>query len=169
MDEGRKALTQLPMIEVLQHEDGVSGRIILRPNLSASWRTNLIFVLFLMLVMQLIAAMFAYLGAWPILPFAGAESLFILLVLYFWYRRYAEQEVLTFAASHLLLERGQYLPRQTWQFDRFWLRGYIDQRPQGLPSVYLKCQGRALEIGRYLSEDEKRQLVRCLPHFVSLV
>ncbi len=57
--------------------------IVAKPNQSATWRTNL-WVLGMIAVPSLGAAIgFTLLGAWPILPFAGAELLALGFALYY--------------------------------------------------------------------------------------
>ena len=53
--------------------------IIARPNQSATWNTNVLVLLVLSVPVLGIAAAFALLGAWLILPFAGLELLALAL------------------------------------------------------------------------------------------
>ncbi|MFT5577171.1 MAG: putative membrane protein [Bermanella sp.] len=65
----------------LQHSS--SGQcLILAPNRSADWQANKRLIVAITLISTLIAGGFAYLGAWIILPLAGAEVLGLSAALY---------------------------------------------------------------------------------------
>jgi uncharacterized membrane protein len=80
--------------------------IIVKPNKSATWRTNL-YVLIAVSIPSLGAAIgFTLLGAWPILPFAGAELIGLGAALYYvnWKLEY-RQVVTVHAATYQNRER----------------------------------------------------------------
>ena len=112
--------------------------------------------------------MFASLGAWPVLPFAGLEVLVLSLVIYSWYRRYTEQEVLRFEPGYLHLQRGQTFPRCDWRYERFWIQVCVVKSGESIPRVVVKYRDKHIEVGRFLNEREKHQLIQCLRHFVTL-
>ncbi len=137
------------------------GRILLRPNRSWTWRANIMLVGTLMAVSGTMATVFAYQGMWLILPFTALEMSVLLACLYYCVRRTHQQEVLTFSPEHLVYERGVGKPDRRERFPRFFTRFFV--RPPPHPwyrkRIALKCRDRELEIGGFLTSDEKDDLV----------
>jgi uncharacterized membrane protein len=99
-----------------------------------------------------IAAAFAWLGAWLILPFAGIE----VLVLFFAFRcieRHArDYERLTISGDLLQIEIAEVKSVQQVQFNRWWAQ--VIYEPDG-SRLALRSHGREVEFGRHLTEDER--------------
>ncbi len=141
---------------------------VLRPNRSLSWRQNLgvfggLCLVTLMLVLPLVS-----MGFWLVLPFAVLELLAVGIGLYFVTCRCHECEVICVAADSIRIERGRRRPQQSWVLTRHWARVVLTNCPrQWYPSrLQIRAQGRAVEIGRFLIEEERcelaRELTRCL-------
>lgn len=141
--------------------DTAQGRIVLRPNRSWTWRANIMFVGTLMGVSGTVATVFAYRGAWLVLPFTFIEMSVLLASLYYCVRRTHLQEVLTFSADQLLVERGIGGPQTRLRFDRYFARFLVRRadHPWYRKRVAVRCRGRETEIGAFLSSDEKDRLV----------
>jgi uncharacterized membrane protein len=92
--------------------------IIVKPNKSATWRTNL-YVLIAVSIPSLGAAIgFTLLGAWPILPFAGAELIGLGAALYYVNWKLEYRQVVTFHAATIKIEKGYFVPKRTWLWQR---------------------------------------------------
>ena len=111
-----------------------------------------------------IAAIFAYLGLWLILPFAGLEILALALGLYFCSLRCRDREVITVTRDSLIIERGRYKPKQHWQFQRTWTKLELKQPVHAMHSsrLLVRSKGQELEIARYLTNKEKKTLADSL-------
>lgn len=106
---------------------------------------------------------FWYLGAWPVVGFAGAEVLLALWLL----RRHAagahETEVLVLSEAGLHVVRIDRGGRRSEQLvDSGWLRAELEERPGRGPALLLKSRGRRIEVGAALGEAEKRNLAAAL-------
>ena len=141
-----------------------TGRIVLRPNRSWSWRANVCLLGTLMAVSGTVGLLLAYRGMWPILPFTALEGIAVLACLYCCVRRTHVQEVLTFSPDLLLYETGVGRPRTRRQFKRYFTRFLV--RPPSHPwyrqRIALRCRDQELEIGSFLTGEEKDHLVAAL-------
>ena len=142
----------------------VSGKIVLRPNRSWTWRANTYFVGTLMVISLSIAVAFTLQGRWVILPFTVLEMAILLACLYYCVRRTHIQEVLTFSPESLVLERGINRPQLRVEFQRYFTRFFVrgPKHPWYRKQIALRCRDRELEIGSFLSSDEKDDLIRQL-------
>ncbi len=148
------------MVDVERNGQGRGWRFVLQPNRSLSWRGSVLFFFSLCLVSGAIAAGFSLLGFWMILPFAGLEMLALGAGLYVVARRCYEREVICIGGESIHVERGGACPRQCWTLARRWARVVLEQCPGGWYSsrLLLCSRDRAVEIGRFLHEDERRRL-----------
>jgi len=114
----------------------------------------------IVLVMSsVIAFSFALLGAWMILPFSGLEMLTLGTCLYLCARQAQHCEVITITADTVEIARGRRQPEQTASFVRGWSRVLLNRRQGWYPSrLYIGAHGRMIEVGRCLTEPDRRQL-----------
>lgn len=144
------------------------ARIILQPNRSWSWRANVWFIATLMAVSLLVAAGFTSRGFWVILPFTILEMSVLTGCLYYCVRRTHITEVLYFNQHQLIFERGINRPVERFAFERYFTRFLV--RPAPHPwrrkRIELKCRNRALEVGGFLGDEEKDQLIRELRRII---
>lgn len=112
------------------------------------------------------AILFAILGAWPVLPFVGAELLLVLGLVAL-HRRWsaAQVEVVVLTPDRLRVTaadgRGG---RQEVVLDPYWARVEATERPGAVPLLRLAARGQGVEIGRYLNAREKAELAAALQH-----
>ncbi|MDD2770473.1 MAG: DUF2244 domain-containing protein [Methylococcus sp.] len=150
------------MIESERDPETGGKRIILKPNASLTrWQARALLA-GVALVMGTIAAVFAYIGCWFVLPFAGAEWLVLAYCFSLAFKQSAVREVITVTEADVKIERGVLNPEQTYRFQRAWLGLSLDRsRAAGHPSrLCLKRHGRKIEIGRFLVEAEREALYR---------
>ncbi|MEQ8861368.1 MAG: DUF2244 domain-containing protein [Pseudomonadales bacterium] len=154
---------------IVSEFDGAEGRIVLRPNRSWTWRANAYLVGTLMAVSGSMATLFAYQGMWLILPFTVIEMSVLLACLYYCVRRTHLQEVLTFSPEYLVLERGVGRPERRDRFQRYFTRFFVRRPPHPWyrKRIALKCRDLELEIGSFLNNDEKDDLVVALRDMIA--
>ncbi len=106
--------------------------------------------------------LFAILGAWPVLGFAGGELLLV-LGLFLLHRTHARRRVERISLSDGKLRirrtdgRGE---MQEAVLDPYWARLRLEEGNAG--RLLVGHRGRESEIGVYLNEDEKADLARAL-------
>lgn len=113
------------------------------------------------IVSGLIAIGFAAVGAWLILPFAGAELVGLYLAFRYLAQREGDYERLTIAGDQLVVERCTRGKLDRFECNRLWAQVVV-RNDLGGCQVALRSRGREIEFGTYLSEgariDAARQL-----------
>jgi uncharacterized membrane protein len=101
---------------------------------------------------------FTILGAWPVLAFAGVETAMVIGMLAL-YRSQARRslETVTMMEGRLLIRRREGKRREEADFDPFWARLRWEER-----RLFIAHRGAAIEIGRFLTEEEREDLARSL-------
>lgn len=152
------------MISNQTDSNGDQFMIVLRPNQSWSWQANVYLIASLLAISLTVGIVFLLQEYWLILPFTLAEVMLVAVCLHYCVRRTHQQEVITLTRDTVTLERGIKQPEQQQQFHRYFTRFFVHPpRFRGHGQVIaLRCQGEEQEIGSFLSEQEKNELVRML-------
>ena len=150
-------------------DQGTRGTIVLQPNRSFSWRENLWFLFGIGTLSLLIGLMFLLQGFWLILPFGVLEVGLLGVCLYHCARFTHLQEVITFTPDHLTIERGYDRPTKRHEFHRIFAKIFV-QKPVHRwygSKVAIRSKGKEVEVGSFLSEDERKSLIKDLRSMVS--
>jgi uncharacterized membrane protein len=99
------------------------------------------------------------LGYWPILPFAGAELVFLAWALKSNMARRFESEHIEVTETEVVVERDRGTPRRI-VFPRHWAQVKIrrPKSPLHRGQLVIELHGRGHEVGKFLTEEERRQL-----------
>jgi uncharacterized membrane protein len=99
-------------------------------------------------------------GFWPVLPFAGLELIALGIAFYLCQSRSQNREVVSVGASLVTVEKGRHEPQEHWECPRAWARVLLERSPIAwYPSrLCIAYQGRRIEIGEFLHEEERRGL-----------
>jgi uncharacterized membrane protein len=156
------SLYQDPADQELEH------RIELAPNCSLTPRSARLFVGSTAAATFGLAGFFALQGLWPILPFAGLEIGLLAWAVRSSMRRGEEREVILVSDSEVVIERRAPTGSGLTVFPRHWARVKLrDPQTAARPSrLTIESHGRACEVGRFLTEDERRGLARRLQRLV---
>ncbi|MCE2509491.1 MAG: DUF2244 domain-containing protein [Alphaproteobacteria bacterium] len=95
-------------------------------------------------------------GAWPVFGFFGLDVLLIYVFFRLNYREARAFEALTLTERELLLRKVS--PRgkvSSHRFEPYWIRVKIDAPTQTRSRLTLSSHGKTVEIGAFLTEDEK--------------
>ena len=138
--------------------------IIAKPNHSSSWRANLLVLLALAVPSLGSAIAFAALGAWPILPFAGLELLALGSALYYVNWKLQYRHVITLSADQVRIDKGFYVPRQSWEFSRqgAGLAVTPEKHPWEGPELSLHDRHESVSLGEFLNRDDSLKLLALL-------
>lgn len=135
-------------------------RIVIRPNRSQTWAQTKWFYASICAASLLVAGAMSMLGFWPVLPFAGAELLALGGCIYAVAKAGEVMEVVSVSGDQVAVEKGRREPQQVWTFQRTWARARL--RPPKIawyPSqLVIGCRGTEVELGRFLTEEERRHL-----------
>lgn len=150
------------MIEREISADGSHGRYVLRPHRSATWNDNLWLVACVALMAVPIAIAWAAIGFWPILPLCGLELALLTLGLYIVNHSLLAQEVITIDDNRIVIEAGRREIERRFDLGRHWAQVLLQPaRKRAHPSrLIVRSHGRAVELGRFLTDDERGELAR---------
>lgn len=132
-------------------------RCVLMPNGSLTSGGAWAFFVLATVPMLAIAAYAWFLGAWLIFPFAGVELAALGGALRFCLRQNRYREVVSVFDDVVRIERGYGRPASVQEFDRYWTRVDLERSPglNGVMRLLIRSKGRAAEIGRCLTDDER--------------
>ena len=132
----------------------------IRPNQSLSWRGALQAYAVIAMCCLGIGITFALHGFWPVLPFAGLEVVVLGIAFYLCLARSQIREVVSVSAAVVTVEKGRGKPQEHWECPRAWARVSLQHSPiSWYPSrLAIAFQGRQVEIGKFLPEQERCEL-----------
>jgi uncharacterized membrane protein len=110
-----------------------------------------------------VAGVATMLGFWPVLPFAGAEMLLLGWALHANMQRRFERESIQVTDAEVIIEhcglKGLANPRRI-VFPRHWARVKIrrPKSPLHRCRLVIESHGRVREVGKFLTEEERRTL-----------
>jgi uncharacterized membrane protein len=143
-------------------------RIELAPNCSLTPQGARLFVGSLALVTFGVAGFFALQGFWPVLPFAGIEIGLLAWAVRASMLRGSEREVIVVSEDEVVIERRAPSGSRRTVFPRHWARVTLrGPQPAQHPSrLLIESHGRACEVGRFLTEDERQRVAARLRSLV---
>lgn len=107
-----------------------------------------------------IAIAMAFFGFWMIIPFAGAEVIFVGVCLHWTLHRLSRKEVITVEEEAIRLEWGIDQPDVSVDLPRRWsqLKYNCPESPFEVGHLSLGAHGKYYALGKCLGRDEKRTL-----------
>lgn len=145
--------------ELSDQSRAVEFRRVARRNNSLSSTGRLLVFVFIFVVSVGIAAAFAVLGAWLILPFAGFEMLVLYLAFRYFERHADDYEQIEIDSDEVKVERLDGRRLSTTALSRYWARVAVSRDGSWLA---LRSHGREFEIGRNLTDEQRLELARAL-------
>jgi uncharacterized membrane protein len=109
-----------------------------------------------------IAGFFAWLGFWPVVPFAGLELSALAAALHLSLRRNRYREVVSFTAEVVRVESGLLGsgPRLRLEWPRCWARCTLEpgSRRHEPTRLWIRYSGRQVELASCLTDEERERL-----------
>ncbi len=107
-------------------------------------------------------------GFWPVLPFAGLEFGLLWLALRWSMRRGRQRESISITPDHVTIDAQLGVVQANTRFPRHWTKVKLRAPQTGLHSTRLcfESQGRACEVGSFLTDDERRALAARLQQLI---
>ncbi len=114
------------------------------------------------------AVVYALFGFWMVLPFAGAEVIFVTACLYWTVRKLSVKEVITIGDDDIKLEWGLRGPERSVKLPRYWSSLDFDQpdSPFEVGSLCLQAHGKRYALGLGLGREEKKDLYKELKQLI---
>ena len=141
---------------------GDSLYIDLAPNKSSSINENLVFFGFLSLICLTFGIGFFFIGATMILPFAGLEVLALILILRANRKWLNQKQALYLDKLYVKLKEDD----KKITFDRF-LSKFLIEENNSKKELFIKSNNQKIEVGSFLNQEEKEQLIELLKKKVS--
>lgn len=142
--------------------DSINGvkQITLSPNKSMSWEANKKILLVMFIVNMTIAGGWVYMGAWPVLPFAGLEVALVGLGMYYASWKLNFKEVIKIDDDTLVLQKGVYFPKHEWKMSLNEIKVLkIPSKYRLSPAKFIiQYQAERIELGGFLNLKEKKVL-----------
>jgi uncharacterized membrane protein len=151
---------------------GSAARVMeLRPRCSLTPATARVFIATVGGTTFAVAAFFTLRGFWPVLPFAGLEVGLLAWATSVSMRNRRQLETIYIEADRITIRHIGEKGEAVSVFPRHWARVTLHAPPTALhPSrLLLESHGRAREVGRFLTEDERRTLAARLKQLVGNV
>jgi len=152
------------MVVTAQSSDGSSVRILARGNFSldAGGLTNLL--LALAVTTLGLAGLLAWLGYWPILLIAMIQMVLVVwILLRVWEQCWVAEQVVI-GPERIEVTHQRHRRTRQYLLDTAW--AVVEKRPPQVtwygPSIVLRSRSQAIELGRFLTLEEKNQLADCL-------
>lgn len=140
----------------------------LLPHRSLTPKTARIFIALVATPTFAIAALFTAQGFWPVLPFAGLEIGLLVWAVRASMRSGLERETITVTQDSVIIRHWDRRGVQSAVFPRHWSRVTLHAPLAAVHPcrLILESRGRACEVGRFLTEDERRSLAVRLKQLV---
>jgi len=139
----------------------------LAPNCSLSTRGAWLFFGLVCASTFGIAGVATLLGYWPVLPFAGAEMALLGWALRANMQRRFEREHIEISEREVAIEYSRGIPRRV-VFPRHWAQVKIrrPKSPLHRGRLVIESHGRAYEVGKFLTEEERHHLAAALRRLI---
>jgi uncharacterized membrane protein len=146
----------------------VQHRIELSPNCSLTPASARVFVVSVAGLTFGVALLFAVAGFWPVLPFAALEMMLLCWAVHASMRAGSLREVIVVSDDAVLVERRWLGNTRRLVFARHWATVKLCGPPAARypRRLVIESHGRACEVGRFLTEDERRGLAARLCELV---
>jgi len=149
--------------EQAQAEPDGQFRAVLTPHRSLGPAGFLVLMTAICAVSFVAGVLFYMAGAWPVAGFLGLDVALIYLAFRLNYRSGRLYETLELDAFRLTWTRvhpsGR---REQFECNPYWARVSLRRRGDGRTDLGIVCEGREQVFGRFLTDDERRDLARAL-------
>lgn len=148
------------MVLTEQSSDGSGMRIMARGNFSLEAGGLIGWLLALGVVTLSLAGLLAWQGFWPVLPIAAVQVLLVAWILIkAWQRAWVLERIET-GPERIEVVQQRHRRQRCYELDAAWAVVEV-KRPAVAwygPRIFLRSRNRVVELGRFLTLEEKKQL-----------
>ena len=138
-------------------------RAVLTPHRSLGPRGFLVLMGALSAVSFIAGLIFYLVGAWPVMGFFGLDVALVYFAFKLNYRSGRLYETIEVTPASLTWVRVHPSGRRDhFDCNPYWARVNLKERPDGRTDLRIAAQGRELVFGRFLTDDERRDLAAAL-------
>lgn len=148
------------MIERELHPSRATGRYVLRPQRSATWRQDLWLLAAIAGAALPLAIGWSLLGFWVILPICVFQLMVVLAAFYANSHGLLAREVVTIDEDRIVIEAGRRRRERRFELPRAWaqVRLWRGRGPLSPSRLIIRAHGQAVECGRFLTDEEREAL-----------
>lgn len=144
-------------------QDPASFRAVLHPHRSLGPNGFLALMLGIGAVSFITGVAFLVIGAWPVLGFFGLDVLLIYVAFRLNYRSGRQYELIELTPDLLKVTRVQPSGKSdALELNPYWAQVRLEQGNDGRTDLRLASHGRQWAIGRFLTDDERREFAGVL-------
>jgi uncharacterized membrane protein len=138
-------------------------RALLHPHRSLKPRGFLILMLTFGGASFVTGMVFLVMGAWPVTGFFGLDVLLVYIAFKLNYRAARAYELVELTPNALTLRQVSASGKtRDFEFNPYWVRLLLTERPDGGTHLKIASHGRELEFARLLNDDERRDFANAL-------
>jgi uncharacterized membrane protein len=153
----------IPSLEDSDQPPGPYFERVLSPHRSLPSRNFRLLMGLLGLMSLAVGIGFVSIGAWPVIGFFGIDAALLYVAFRLNYRSARQRETLCLAGNAFTVERVSVRgERRKWQFQPFWLRVILEERPDTSNRLLVASHGRSLVIGDFVSPAIRRELAETI-------
>jgi uncharacterized membrane protein len=147
----------------VEDKDAVLFDAVLHPHASLTPRGFYLLMAAVGVISFCAGVAFVIAGAWPVFGFFAIDIALVYYAFKLNYRDARRYETVQLTDSTLTVERvAPSGKRERWRFQPYWLQVEIEDQPAPDSALTLRSHGRAVEIGSFLTTDEKIDLANAL-------
>lgn len=151
------------MVDISGTTSSVLYSVTARPNCSLSLVGTLCVFSIIALISLILTFVFVLIGAWPVLPFAGAELVALGYSFYHVLHHASDFERLTIDDDKIIVEMHELGLDKRIELSGYWARVVLDCMPDGYcQRLALRSHGREIEFGRHMTSEERLKLAQQL-------
>ena len=139
-----------------------SFRVTFKPNSALTADNKVKVVVLLAIIPLLIGVGFSLIGAWLVLPFVGLEILALTIAFYYINNHEADYESICIEGDSLVVERCTAQQISQDVINPYWVKVLQHILPNGELHLYLQSHGKEIEVGRYLTREQRELLAKQL-------
>ncbi|MCP5143220.1 MAG: DUF2244 domain-containing protein [Gammaproteobacteria bacterium] len=153
---------------IITRDEQQVSHIVIRPTRSLSWRETRVVAAAIALITIGIGGYFFVQGLYLVLPFSGLEAIALAAAFYYVSWEGERAEVVTIEDDMIRVSQGRYSISSQVDLGLYWARVELRPSPHSLhPSrLWLRSEGCEVEIGRFLTEGERKELAHILIHAI---
>ena len=158
------------MVTTESNTQGNFWRLVIEPNCSLTWRQSMAFFAGISVLLLSIATVFAVKGYWMIFPFAGLELIALGAAFYVTAHATSRRQVVSITEDLVTVEKGKLRqgPQSRMDLPRCWTRVAVENADDQRQSrrLWLGASGSRVEVGEFLTDDEKDGLANHLQRLI---
>ena len=144
-------------------------QFISKPHRSLCAHSRFVLLIILSIIPILIAAGFAIIGLWPVLPFVGLELFALAFAFYCLNRHDNDYESITIAQDIVVIEKRSHHSITQFVFNVYWVQVRIIRAKNGCLRLNFRSQGKEIQFGQHMDNQACTDLAQRIKKILASV